>query len=188
MIPERRAGASKARSGVRLAFAKGYRVTEEGEFISPRGKKLRTNVAKGGKYPNSIVMHAGEKYGYLIHKLAAVCFWGEETLGQVVRHLDGDTRNLAKSNLMPGTQSENILDIPVEIRRATAKKARAAQWPSGNHHLTRPQVEVLRMVRRLYHAYERVPGEVLNVCAAAFDSTPVTVSRAMHGDSYRLED
>lgn len=47
--------------------------------------------------------------------------------GVNVRHLDGDTLNLSKDNIVLGTSQENQYDKPGSARRGAAKKARAAQ-------------------------------------------------------------
>lgn len=45
-----------------------------------------------------------------LHRLIAEAFYGQCPEGQVCRHLDGDNRNNAASNLSWGTQSQNNLD------------------------------------------------------------------------------
>lgn len=105
----------------REAADRGYRVADDGSAFSRR-MKLKP-------FPNSLgrlfisIRSAGGKCS--VHRLAAFQKWGEKiyTEGLEVRHLDGNPTNNAISNLALGTHSENMLDIPVEKRVATATRA-----------------------------------------------------------------
>ena len=86
-------------------------------------------------------------YGIPAHWLAAYYYYGAEALrkGVVIRHLNGDTLDISKKNLVLGTHSENNMDKPPEVRRRAAIAARKAQgYRAKNSYFTDPQVVKIR--------------------------------------------
>lgn len=114
------------------AVERGYYMTKDGQLFSKRGA-VKIALHGSQRYPTFTTNWGGKVYGLPIHKFAAYFFYGEKAFDKnyVVRHLNGDTCDLRKSNIVLGTHSENNLDKPPEIRKAAAIKARASQLWSG---------------------------------------------------------
>lgn len=115
------------------AHARGYRVTDEGVTISPRGKKRVTQKKAHGWRPAYCGFNFSFKnsQGELstvrvnVHQLAAYQKYGDAAFrpGIVVRHLDGNHQNNCLSNIAIGTQRDNRLDVPSDVRLRTARAA-----------------------------------------------------------------
>lgn len=109
---------------VRLAYSKGYRVTEDGRVIGPRGVE-RKPIDNGGRYVVTVRTgkHAGS-YPVPVHLLAGYQRFGEDALssGVEVRHLDGDAYNNGEANLALGSHHDNMMDIPPNVRKEHALK------------------------------------------------------------------
>ena len=119
---------------IRIAFERGYTVTEDGILISPLGNKLKISISGKQRYPTfsvSKIPNVTNKYGVFgipVHKFAAFCFYGENVFSaNCVRHLNGNVLDVSKNNISLGTRSQNNLDKDSEVRVSAAKKARAAQ-------------------------------------------------------------
>lgn len=122
------------KDAILTAYEKGYRVTDDGILIGMKGKPLRMACSGNQFYPTfsvSGVKSVNNKYGVFgipVHKFAAYCFYGSESFdAECVRHLNGNVLDVSMDNIALGTRSENELDKDPEVRRAVAKKARAAQ-------------------------------------------------------------
>lgn len=98
-----------------MAYAKGYRVADDGSILNPRGKKLTGYIGSRGyrrfKYDRN-------KNDLDVHRLAAYQLFGNKLFeeGIEVRHLDGNALNNAKNNLAIGTASQNYFDKPLSVR------------------------------------------------------------------------
>lgn len=119
---------------IRIAYERGYRVSDNGVITSPYGNVLKLSVGKNQYYPTfsiAKVPNVKNKYGVFgipAHKFAAYCFYGEDMFdAECVRHLNSNVLDISKNNLVLGTHSENNLDKLKEVRVSAAKKARAAQ-------------------------------------------------------------
>ncbi len=138
---------------IKVAYDKGYRVTEDGTLLGLKGNPLLIKKRGTQRYPtfsaNVGSLTGSGVYGIPVHKFAAYCFYGEETFkdGIVVRHLDADTENVSKENIVLGTYSQNELDKPSEVRSRTGKIARASQ-PSRAHNSKFTDEEVREIRRR----------------------------------------
>lgn len=98
-----------------LAYRKGYRVTELGSLINPKGKVIGS--WDGGYFGTSIVLNkikirlrshrlqAFQKYGTMIYEK-----------GILVRHADGNPTDNTWGNIIIGTPKDNMMDIPEQIR------------------------------------------------------------------------
>jgi hypothetical protein len=122
------------KEAIKIAYKRGYRVSDEGVLLSPYGNTLKISISKNQRYPSfsiSRVPNVKNKYGVFgipIHKFAAYCFYGEDAFYcQCVRHLNGNVLDVSRKNIALGTHSENNLDKNKEKRSSAAKKARAAQ-------------------------------------------------------------
>lgn len=125
---------------------RGYFVTEDGQVFGPKGK---LSVRQHGKqrYPTYTTNWGGRVHGIPVHKLAAYCFYGEESFreGVIVRHLNSDVLDLSKSNIVLGSYSDNERDKPSYIRKRSAIAARKAQgYAAKNRKLTEEQVHTIR--------------------------------------------
>lgn len=145
---------------IKIAYDKGYRVTEEGVLLGTRGKPLVVKKRGKQRYPTFAVnvgsLTGSGVFGIPVHKFAAYCFYGEETFkeGTVVRHLDADTENVSRANLVLGTYSQNELDKPPEVRSRSGTIARASQ-PSRAHN-SRFTNEEVREIRERFSLGELV--------------------------------
>jgi hypothetical protein len=119
---------SKNVAGVLIAYNKGYRVTDSGEVIKDGNKRSCACNSKGylgfnirGDYDGK----RGVSFNVKVHQLVAYQKFGEKALkkGICVRHLDGDSKNNTSDNIAIGTMSDNMMDIPKEVRVAKALHA-----------------------------------------------------------------
>lgn len=92
-------------------------------FTYSSGKEVKPKLFGKQRYP-SITLSYGS---FPLHKFVAYELYGKTAFNKIVRHLDGNTLNLSKNNIILGTHSENNLDKPKETRTAAAKKARSCQ-------------------------------------------------------------
>lgn len=167
------------------SIARGYYVTEEGEVFGPKGK-LSVKLYGAQRYPTYSTNWGGRVYGVPVHMLAAYCFYGIKAFNPdlVIRHLDGNTLNLSKRNIVLGTHSENNLDKPASVRRAAAVKARAAQGRAAkNRKLTDEQVA---LVKSMYKKYEgrKPPNGIVTNLAKELGVTRQTLHKIKTGEYY----
>jgi len=167
-----------------IALSKGYRVTEDGTLIGAKGKPLKVKIRGAQRYPTFSVNVGGLSesgvYGIPAHKFAAYVFYGEDVFkeGVVVRHLNGNTEDISKANIVLGTHSENNLDKDPEARRAAARKARAAQGSRPhNARFSQEQVEEIRERRKA--------GENGYHLAEEFGVTPQAIYSIEKGRNYK---
>jgi len=160
---------SKTNEILVLAFSKGYRVTEDGVTISPKGKLLKTDRLK--HIPPYLALRY-KKTNILVHRLAAYQWFGEIIFRPdiQVRHLNGDSRDNRRVNLAVGSASDNAMDVPIEIRRATQKIASTAGG-KVRRKLTSEQAIALRVDRKnglsykeLMQKYQIAKGTVSYIC------------------------
>lgn len=114
---------------LRTAYRLGYRVTDDGEFISKTGREISVR-SYGGRPPMWSLHVCGARYGFLIHRLAAYCFFGEAMFapGIQVRHLNCNILDISRKNLALGTARENYWDTPAEVRsRATLQAVKTRE-------------------------------------------------------------
>lgn len=99
----------------RAAYLLGYRVSETGQLFNPRGRKLSANVSGTGYFRFRITKHGGQ---ILVHRLLGYQKYGERIYDPnlCMRHLDGNPLNNTWSNVVIGTDSENMMDKPPHIR------------------------------------------------------------------------
>lgn len=103
------------------AHKKGYYVDSNGILCSPHRQNIRTCISPTG-YVNFTIRIHGENKQLRVHRLMAYQKFGDRIYDplMVVRHLDGNRLNNSSANIAIGTQSENRMDVPVDIRRRTA--------------------------------------------------------------------
>lgn len=114
----------KNKEALVIAYNKGYRVIK-GQVISPRGKIRKIRKSNSGDL--SFRISAGSNiYGAaVVHRLVAYQKYGDELFreGIEARHLDGNRNNNNEENIVIGTHSQNMMDIPKEIRVNKARHA-----------------------------------------------------------------
>lgn len=127
------------------AIERGYCVSENGLVYGPKGL-LKIKKHGKQKYPTISTNWGGKVFSIPAHQLAAICFYGEDVLlYDCIRHLDADTTNLSKTNIVLGSRSENELDKPKEHRIQRARAARAVQGITPiNAKLTPENVNLVR--------------------------------------------
>lgn len=99
-----------------LAAKKGYSVINEKVFY--KGKNVSLTINTKGYYSFAIKDSRRKVKYIMLHRFTAYFLFGELIFDKnlVVRHLDGNKLNNSISNLAIGTQSDNMNDIPKEIR------------------------------------------------------------------------
>jgi len=117
-----------------MAYNDGFFVTDDGKLMSPTGKQRTVKCYGKQKYPTFTPWKGS--YGISVHKFAAYCFFGKESFrkGIVVRHINGNTEDISKTNIKIGTSRDNALDKHPTIRSAAASVARNASLsaPGGS--------------------------------------------------------
>lgn len=144
---------TKSRNHIKEAFLKGYHVNEEGEAISPYGKKLSCNISRYGYKKFGIRDSNGERATIFVHRLIAYQKYGEDIFKQniQVRHLDGNPSNNKPNNIALGTQSENMMDIPEDARINNAKHASSFRIKYNNQ-----KIELIKQDRELGMKYSEI--------------------------------
>lgn len=166
------------------ASERGYFITEEGHLFGPKGK---LSIKKYGKqkYPTFSTNWGKRVYGLPIHQFAAYIFYGEESFNKslVVRHLNADTSDCSKTNIVLGTHSQNNLDKPKEVRISAAKKARASQViVPTNAKLTEEQV---REIRNIYKTISgKAPNGFRKNLAEKYKVSGITIHNVVKGGYY----
>lgn len=101
-------------------------------LVCPSGKKVKPKLYGNQRYP-SYTINTGEGTKRLVtfhfHKFVAYQLYRDKTFvdGVQVRHLDANTLNLTKENIVLGTSQDNQFDKPIEARKSAASKARLSQ-------------------------------------------------------------
>ncbi len=126
-----------------IAFERGYYVAPDGRVSNPSGKPLSCYVTRKGYRK----FHFQRGAALQVSRLVAFQKFGEAIFGNgiVVRHLDGNSKNDSWENIAIGTHSQNMMDMPPEVRRAKAAaanrkfdpaKVRAFYQQSGSYKVT----------------------------------------------------
>ena len=106
-----------------IAKERGYKVTDKGELLNPKGKPVGSFSGSG--YQRLGLKIEGKNRFVHTHRLQAYQKYGDViySKGIVVRHLDGDKTNNSLDNIAIGTNRDNVMDRPKEQRLASAIKA-----------------------------------------------------------------
>ena len=126
-------GLTKHASAIITAANRGYTFDfETGELLTPNGTRKVPKLYGKQRYPCcAINSRTGEckNISFHIHKFVAYLLYGDAALvkGVNVRHLDGNSLNLKKENIVLGTSQENQLDKSPDVRKRAAAKARKSQ-------------------------------------------------------------
>jgi len=116
----------------KVAYDRGYRVTNEGVLMNPEGKPLKGSLNHSGYFRASIrSKKKGKKRPVFTHRLMAFQKFGDAMFepGIQVRHLDRNSKNNSCDNIAIGTARDNTMDVPADIRSKSASIA--ARAPRG---------------------------------------------------------
>lgn len=108
----------------KIAKERGYRIDCDGNVYS---KRMKLNPMKmcATNYLFFSVKINGKSEKVMVHRFQAYAKYGDKAFekGIVVRHLNGDSLDNSLDNIAIGTQSDNMMDIPRDLRIAHAQKA-----------------------------------------------------------------
>lgn len=115
-----------------------YQVSDQGRVRSTMfGPRLLKPCSGKRGYLQVTLTGGGRWKTHKVHTLVAAAFLPPKTEGQVVRHLDGDKKNCAKTNLKYGTHQENSDD---QILHGTTRKGQ-------DHPMAKLKDEDVRAIR-----------------------------------------
>lgn len=105
------------------AVKRGYFVSDEGIMFGVKGNEIGTVNSRG--YRESKIRIKGKPEHLTTHRLQAFQKYGIKIYedGIMVRHRDGNPLNNSWENILIGTASENMMDIPKELRIKNALHA-----------------------------------------------------------------
>lgn len=106
-----------------VLVSRGYVVSEEGQAYNKNGDKVGSTCKKG--YQMICIKIGKRNKNVRVHRLQAYQKYGGKIYdeGMMIRHLDGDPSNNSWDNIEIGTASDNMMDIPEQIRIKRAKHA-----------------------------------------------------------------
>jgi len=118
-----------------IALQKGYSIDKEGKVFK-NGVALKLRKRTNGYLGFHI--RKGKEIKIDCHRFQAYAKYGKLMLsvGIQVRHRDGDPLNNTFDNILIGTQSDNMMDIPKEKRQINASH------PKYNHRIIRTDREM----------------------------------------------
>ena len=99
-------------------YSKGYRITAGGRFINPKGIEINGNKYSG--YLCTSIRGFPKKKNLLFHRMQSFQKYGVAIYekGIVTRHFNGNKLDNSWDNILIGTQKENMMDVPENIRIA----------------------------------------------------------------------
>lgn len=145
---------TKTQQRIIEALERGYRV-EGNQLIGPRGL-IKVKCHGSQRYPTFSTNWGGYVYGVPVHQFAAYQYYGKAAFikGTQIRHINGDTLDFSKANIVLGSSSQNQLDKCPTSRKQAAQKARAAQGITpSNAKLSKTQIQEIR------DAYTKLGGK-----------------------------
>ncbi len=109
---------SNSKEGILVAVEKGYTIDFWGNVTGPEGRHLSLIIKQPHKdgacyHRFSVKRWTGRRnYNVLVHQFQAYFKYGEALLkkGVQVRHLNGDSLNNSRANVVIGSQLQNSLD------------------------------------------------------------------------------
>lgn len=122
----------------------GWRVDDEGFVERPCGRIVPARVQSHPGYSSYLVVsirnrRTGEGYIIRIHKLTAYQKYGIRAFDDrvVTRHRNGNSLDNRPSNILIGSQYENIMDMPASLRvansMASVRNNRALTYEQARH-------------------------------------------------------
>ena len=109
----------------KIALDKGYKILEDGSIQNPKGIIIKGNKTTNGYLEIKIRIGSNKWIRISVHRLQAYQKFGEEIYkeGMQVRHLNRNSLDNSSENIAIGTSQDNRLDVPKDIREASAKVA-----------------------------------------------------------------
>lgn len=111
---------NKTKQAIMKAYEAGYRATENGDIISPKGilRKTRVKLMDGTPYKLFTVGLDGKSFPLAVHRFCAYQKYGIAIFneGIVVRHLNNNSSDNSLKNLGIGTAHDNMMDKPKDQR------------------------------------------------------------------------
>lgn len=100
----------------KLLIERGYMVSEDGRAYNKNGDEVGFTATNG--YKEICVRIKGIPKTIKLHRLQAFQKFGDKLYEDniVARHLDGNKLNNSWNNIMIGTQSDNMMDVPEQVR------------------------------------------------------------------------
>lgn len=179
----------------------GYRPTAKYHFrmleAIDHGYKVVDGVLYGVKGPLKVKRRGSQRYptfatnwGGLqslpVHTFAALCYYGYEVFNPnlQVRHINGDTEDISKENIVLGTSSQNQHDKTKEQRVYAAKMARKAQGKTPNNAKLNP--EAVSYIRSEYSKVtgKKAPNGFASALANKFGVHVAVICNVKSGRSY----
>lgn len=108
----------KLNDAIKYAYSSGYRITENGQVLSPSGNRLSTYEDRNGYLYFTVSVGGRARNTVSVHRFLAFQKFGEELFksGIEVRHLNGNNKDNSLNNLDLGTKSQNEMDKDPAIR------------------------------------------------------------------------
>ena len=114
---------------LKWAYQAGYHIVD-GHIFSPKGKELKGCIRRGYheftyRIPVSSQLRSRLTCPVKVHRLVALQKYGDVVFekGVLARHKDNNPLNNLPDNILIGTQSDNMMDNPVEMRNRVAREA-----------------------------------------------------------------
>jgi len=106
-----------------IATKRGYVVTEEGHLLNSKG--VEVGCSSGTIYHYIKIHRNRKKIKCYAHRLQAFQKYGDKLYEKEieVRHLNGNPLDNSWNNILIGSHSDNMMDIPKQIRIKKAKHA-----------------------------------------------------------------
>ena len=118
---------SKYKDNIKIASSKGYHVDYQGNvFYQGKIRKCQLKNSQSGiPYYKFNIRFNGQISCVKVHQLQAYQKYGDEIFKQdmVVRHLNGNSLDNTYDNIAIGSASDNMMDIPEDVRKQKAKHA-----------------------------------------------------------------
>tara|TARA_R110001606_G_scaffold6316_1_gene28467 strand:- start:2265 stop:2744 length:480 start_codon:yes stop_codon:yes gene_type:complete len=106
----------------KIAISRGYSVTEDGRLLNPEGVRVGST---SDVYERTKIKVDSVDKKIKTHRLQAYQKYGDAIYnnGIVVRHKNGNPLDNSKDNILIGSHSDNMMDIPDHIRMGKAMHA-----------------------------------------------------------------
>ncbi len=108
-----------------LLISKGYAINPQGEVFNSKGKMLSLKCVNSDGYRHFSLICKDRKRRITFHQFQAYMKYGDKLFdkGMVVRHKNGNRLDNSWSNIVLGTQRDNMLDRDPEERLKHSIKA-----------------------------------------------------------------
>jgi hypothetical protein len=105
-----------------IAIEKGYRISNDGQIINPKGVIINGFLNRRGYLSISLRLN-GKYFKCDAHRIVAYQKYGSKLheVGIEVRHKNGIKKDISFDNILTGTHAENMQDIPYEVRIRRSK-------------------------------------------------------------------